>query len=67
MSEKPPAATHSEFSARLQVLTLTADSYVLIFDQWEGPSLPQDQTTPIKNQTGAKAVLFFRGTIDIDC
>jgi hypothetical protein len=61
-----PAAVPAEFCARLQVLTL-GDSYALIFDQWEGPALPPDMTRGIKTETGAKAVLFFRGTIDIEC
>jgi hypothetical protein len=62
-----PKATHTEFSARLQVLPLTGDSYVLIFDQHEGPALPPDQAKRIRDDTGAKAVLFFRGIIDIGC
>lgn len=67
MSEKTPNTTHDQFNARLQVLPLVGESFGLIFDQWEGPALPPDQATLIKNQTGAKAVLFFRGIIDIGC
>lgn len=66
-SDKTPNATHTEFSARLQVLTLTGDDFALIFDQWDGGTLPQDNIKSIKDATGARGVLVFRGTIDIDC
>lgn len=62
-----PAGSHLDdaFSARLQVLNLTSTSYVLVFDQWEGPSPSSQQVENIKAATGARGVLFFRGTIDI--
>ena len=66
MSDQPKA-THTEFSARIQVLQLTGDDFALIFDQQEGPILSPDQAKRIKDDTGAKAVLFFRGIIDIGC
>lgn len=63
----PPASSHlgGEFSARLQVLNLTGTSYVLVFDQWEGPELSPRQVADIKDATGARGVLVFRGAIDI--
>jgi hypothetical protein len=50
-----------------KTLHLTHDTYVLVFDQWDGPALPDDHIRRIKTESGAKAVLFFRGTIDIGC
>jgi hypothetical protein len=68
VTDKTPDKTGpSVFCARLQTLHLTHDTYVLVFDQWDGPALPDDHTRRIKTETGAKAVLFFRGTIDIGC
>lgn len=67
MTDKPPAKNHDEFSARLQVLHLTSDTFALVFDQWDGPSLPNETSRYIKDQTGARAVLFFRGVVDIGC
>lgn len=66
-TDKTPNTTPAEFSARLQVLTLPGDDFALIFDQWDGRPLPQDNIKSIKDATGARGVLVFRGTIDIDC
>jgi hypothetical protein len=67
LSEAKPVGSGfgGEFSARLQVLNLTSTLYTLIFDQWEGPELSPRQVEEIKAATGARGVLFFRGTIDI--
>lgn len=67
MTDKPQNVSRDDFSARLQVLPLVGESFVLIFDQQEGPPLPTEQAKRIKDETGAKAVLSFRGIIDIGC
>lgn len=67
MTDKPQNVSRGDFSARLQVLPLVGESFVLIFDQGEGTALSPDQAKRIKEDTGAKAVLIFRGTIDIGC
>jgi hypothetical protein len=64
LSDKPNT-THGSYSARLQVLNVTGDSYVLVFDQWQGLRNTVDIES-MKKQTGARGVLFFEGTIEID-
>jgi hypothetical protein len=67
MSDASRPASHNDYSGRLQVLQLTGDAFVLVFDRWSGPSPSQGQRDTIKKETGARGVLFFDGEIEIDC
>lgn len=74
MPDRPddqPRRSSSYYTTRLQVLHLPAGPsdypFALVFDQWEGPQFTALAREEIKKQTGAKAVLIFEGSVDIDC
>lgn len=69
-SEKSqPVSNHNSYSARLQKLRLAGDKFLLVFDQWDGPPMPDPTSVfvkRVKEATGATGVLIFEGYVEID-